>query len=265
MTLKAKYAGAGEIPADLRVFYVERGGEWVLNVDGKGEEGKLIEFRDSNNALLKQNRELAGEVEALRRRFDGIDPDQVRKLGEEKHRLEEEKALKAGEVEKVFEGRMKALRTETERQVGALSAERDALNSRLAVMQIDQGALAAATRRGLRPTAAADVVARARGACRLVNGLAVVMAADGQTARVGKDGTAPMNLDEWVDSLTAEAPHLFESNAGSGAAGNGSGGAGGHVGGRNPYRKADWNLTEQGKVEEQDPAMAARMRAAAGS
>jgi len=42
--------------------------------------------------------------------------------------------------------------------------------------------------------------------------------------RVGKDGITPMTLDEWVEQQVADAPHLFESNAGGGAASNGSGG-----------------------------------------
>ena len=60
----------------------------------------------------------------------------------------------------------------------------------------------------------------------------------------------------------AEAPHLFESNAGSGAAGNGSGGAG-QRSVRNPFRKETWNVTEQMKLTKTDPALAARLQAAA--
>ena len=53
-----------------------------------------------------------------------------------------------------------------------------------------------------------------------------------------------MTLEEWVDTQVAEAPHLFEANAGSGAASNGFGGAGQRAV-RNPFRKETWNLTEQ--------------------
>jgi len=35
--------------------------------------------------------------------------------------------------------------------------------------------------------------------------------------RYGKDGITPMTLEEWVDAQVADAPHLFESNAGGGA------------------------------------------------
>jgi hypothetical protein len=134
---------------------------------------------------------------------------------------------------------------------------------RLVTIQIDQGVVAAASKRGLRPTAIPDITARARNVFRLVNGVPTAFEADGQTVRVGKDGSTAMTLDEWVEQQVADAPHLFESNAGGGAAGNGSGGAGGNRSVRNPFRKETWNLTEQMKLERTDPALAARLRAAA--
>jgi len=67
---------------------------------------------------------------------------------------------------------------------------------------------------------------------------------------------------EWIDAQVSDAPHLFESNAGGGAAGDGSGGAA-HRSGRNPFRKETWNLTEQMKLQKTDPALAARLKASA--
>ena len=146
----------------------------------------------------------------------------------------------------------------------ALMKERDALNSRLVTIQIDQGVVATATKRGLRATAIPDITSRARSVFRLVNGVPTAFESDGQTVRVGKDGTSAMNLEEWIETQVSEAPHLFEGNAGSGAAGNGSGGVGGgNRSGRNPFRKETWNLTEQMKLQKTDPALAARLKAAA--
>jgi hypothetical protein len=74
-----------------------------------------------------------------------------------------------------------------------------------------------------------------------------------------------MTLEEWVDQQVSEAPHLFESNAGGGAAGDGSGGAAATRATRsvkNPFRKETWNLTEQMKLQKTDPQLAARLRAA---
>ncbi len=80
--------------------------------------------------------------------------------------------------------------------------------------------------RGLRATAIPDITSRARTNFKLVNGVPQAFEADGQTARVGKDGLTPMTLAEWVDGLVGDAPHLLAANAGGGATGSTSGGSG---------------------------------------
>jgi hypothetical protein len=255
MALKFKFKSKEEIPAEQAGLYVERDGVWLLDVDGAVDKSKLDEFRNTNVALIKERDE-------LKKRFEGIDPDEVRRLAEEKQKLEEAQQVKTGEVEKVVENRLKTAKNEWDKQFSAVATERDALNSRLTAIQIDQGIITSATKRGLRPTAIPDITARARLVFKLVNGVPRAFETDGQTVRVGKDGMTPMTLDEWVDGQVAEAPHLFESNAGGGAAGSGSGGAGNRSV-KNPFRKETWNLTEQMKLQKSDPQLAARLKAAA--
>lgn len=257
MPLKFKVKTKDEIPAEHLPFYAERDGAWVLDVDGAVEKTKLDEFRTTNVSLLKERDE-------LKKRFEGIDPDEVRKLADEKRQLEEAAQIKAGEAEKVIEARARTLKAEFEKQVSAVTNERDTLNSRLVAIQIDQGVITSATKRGLRASAIPDITARARGVFRLVNGVPTAFEADGQSVQQGKDG--PMTLEEWVDAQVSEAPHLFESNAGGGAAGNASGGgssarSNGSL--RNPFRRDSWNLTEQMKLLKTDPRLADRLRAAA--
>ena len=240
MALKNKYASAGEIPAELKPFYVERDGVWIL--DSERNE----ELRQTNITVMK-------ERDALLKRFEGIDPDAVRQLATEKARLEEEQRLKDGKFQEVLADKLKAA-------VGPVTAERDALNGKLSALLIDQAVVTEATKRGLRPTAIPDATARARATFKLVGG--VPQAFDGETARTGKDGFSPLTLAEWVDALVSDAPHLFEANAGSGAAGSG-GGAAGNRSVKNPFRKESFNLTEQMKIQKSDPQLAARLKAAA--
>jgi hypothetical protein len=260
MALKFKFKSKDEVPAEHLSLYTERDGAWLLDVEGAVEKAKLDEFRANNIAITKERDE-------LKQRFDGIDPDAVRALAAEKQKLEEAAQLKAGEVEKVFESRTKALKGEFDKQLSAVTTERDALNARLVAIQIDQGVITVASKRGLRASAMPDITARARGVFRLVNGVPTAFDTDGQTVRAGKDGVSPMTLEEWVDAQVSEAPHLFESNAGSGAAGNTSGGGatGARPNGslRNPFRRESWNLTEQMKIQKSDPQLAARLGAAA--
>src|SRR5215204_4120691 len=210
MALKLKYKAKEEVPAELQTLYVEREGEFALDVDGVVDKAKHDEFRTANIALKK-------ELEEQRKRFEGIDPDEVRKLAEEKQQLEESQQLKLGEVEKVLENRLKTAKTEWDKQFSAMSSERDALNVRLTAIQIDQGVTTVATKKGLRPTAIPDITARARTVFRLVEGVPRAYEGDGKTVRYGKDGITPMTLEEWIDTQVSEAPHLFESNAGAGS------------------------------------------------
>lgn len=256
MALKFKYTAKDQIPPEHSGFYVERDGAFVLDAEGVVEKAKLDEFRQNNIALAKERDE-------LKQRFDGIDPEEFRRLADEKRKLEEANQLKAGELDKVVENRVKGLRSELEKQISNLTSERDALTSRLTAIQIDQGVITAATKRGLRPTALTDITARARIVFKLVNGVPRAFEADGQTVRYGRDGVTPMTLEEWVDSQVSEAPHLFESNSGGGASNAGGNGSGGVRSVKNPFRRETWNLTEQMKLMKSDPGLAVRLKAAA--
>ncbi|MGZ4971682.1 MAG: hypothetical protein ACXWDN_02895 [Limisphaerales bacterium] len=255
MALKFKFNSKSEVPAELAAYYVEHDGAWVLDADGAADKAKLDEFRSTNVTLLKQ-------LDEQKKRFEGIDPDEFRKLADEKRQLELlAQGHKPEEIEKIVGDRVKGLKADWDKQLTTLTSERDSLNARLTAIQIDQGVVGAATKRGLRATALTDITARARNIFKLVNGVPTAFEADGQTVRIGKDGVQPMSLEEWVDTQVSEAPHLFESNAGGGAAGNGSGGAGNRSV-KNPYRKETWNLTEQMHLQKTDPNLAARLKAA---
>ena len=243
MALKNKYAKAEEIPAELKPFYVERDCAWLL--DSERNE----ELRQTNITVMK-------ERDALLKRFEGIDPDEVRKLADEKRKLEEAAQLKAGEFEKVLAARVKEIE---DKKFAPMQARAEAAEKRLAVVMIDDAVRDAALKRGVIPSALPDVMARARGALRLVDGQVRVY--DGENLLMGKDGVTPMISAEWVDALASSAPHLFQANAGGGAAGSGSRGAGGSQ--VNPWSKATRNLTEQVKLLKTNPGLAARLQASA--
>jgi hypothetical protein len=179
-------------------------------------------------------------------------------------RVEEVRASNIALTSQLAEQKKRFEAIESE-QVKSIAAERDSLNAKLTAIQVDQGVLTVATKKGLRPTAIPDITARARSVFELSQGAPVPYEADGQTVRVGRDGVTPMSLDEWVDQQVADAPHLFESNSGGGAGGSGAGGASNHPGRsvKNPFRKESWNLTEQMRLQRTDPGLAARLRASA--
>ena len=257
MALKFKYASKDQVPAEHAALYVEREGAFVLDAEGVTEKAKADELRNHNIELRKQ-------IESNTARFDGIDPEEVKQLKAEKQRLEEERQLKAGEVDKVVENRVRSLKSDWDKRYEAKATECDVLTSRLTTVQIDQGVLTAATKRGLRPTAIPDITSRARTVFKLVNGVPRAFESDGATVRYGRDGVTAMTLEEWVDTQVADAPHLFESNAGGGAAGTpAGGGTGGNRTVKNPFRNETRNITEQMRLLKSDPGLAARLKAAA--
>ena len=258
MALKYKILTREEIPAEHAALYVERDGAFFLDTEGVTDKAKADELRENNIALKKQ-------IEDHTARFEGIDPDEFHRLAEEKRNLElQAQGHKPEEIEKLVTERLKGLKADWDKQFAAVTGERDSLNTRLTSIQIDQGVITTATKRGLRPTALTDITSRARTDFKLVNGAPQAFEPDGKTVRYGRDGISPMTLEEWVDAQVSEAPHLFESNAGGGAAGNGAGGAAGvNRSVKNPFRKDTWNLTEQMKLQKSDPGLAARLKAAA--
>ena len=257
MPLKYKYPTKQEIPAEQSALYVEREGAFYLDVEGVTDKVKADELRTHNIELRKQ-------IEERDARFNGIDPDQVRQLAAEKERLEEEQRLKDGKFQEVLADKLKAQKVDADKLLSSVTGERDAYFAQLTAIQIDQGVLTAATKRGLRPTALPDITARARQTFKLVNGVPQAFEADGKTVRYGKDGITPMTLEEWMDTQVSDAPHLFEANAGGGAASNGAGGAAASARTtKNPFRQESWNLTEQMKLQKTDPGLAARLKASA--
>jgi hypothetical protein len=258
MALRFKYTAKDEIPAEHSSLYVERDGAFMLDAEGVVEKARFDESRASNAALTRERDE-------LRKRFEGIDPDAVKALEAEKQRLEEEQRLKDGKFDEVLGARLKTARSEWDRQHAAVVGERDALHRTLSAIQIDQAAIAEATKRGLRVSAIPDITARARAGIRLVEGAPKIFEADGQTPRAGRDGVTPMTLAEWVGALVSDAPHLFEANAGgpSGAGGPGGRQPSNGATGRNPFKRESWNLTEQMRIQKTDPQTAARLKASA--
>jgi len=255
MPLKFKYKSKEEIPAEHLTFYVERDGAFVLDAEGAVEKYRVDEFRNNNVTLKKQ-------LDELLKKFEGIDPDDARKLFEQRQKLEEGQLLKEGDVEKIVLARVKAAIEPIEKRAQAAEQSAVKVSERLADIEINRAAIVAGSKLGLRASAIPDLTLRARTVFRMVDGKAAAFDADGKTPLYGADGLTPLTLDEWAAKLVVEAPHLFEPNAGGGATGSGSGGAG--YSGKNPFKRGpDWNLTEQMKLTKRDPKLAERLKAAA--
>lgn len=260
MPLKPRYATRGEIPAEHQPFYLERASEengvrqshWHLDAEGLVEKSRLDEFRANNNSLRK-------ELDELKQQFAGVDPRQFHDLVRQSREFAEKEAARPAEIEQAAAERARAIQEQAEERAHDAEQARTALLEELTALQLRQGVLEAASKRGLLPTAAPDLMTRARQAFKRVDGAVIALQADGQTPALGDDGKTPMTFDEWVKAQALEAPHLFENLAGGGAAGSSSSG----TEQKNPFRKGpEFNLTEQMKLIKTNPRLAERLRAA---
>lgn len=235
MPLKYQYKSKSEVPAEYSALYVERDGVFVLDAEGVVAKEKLEEFRTNNINLQNQLKS-----------FEGLDAAKARELLKKQQELEEGELLKKGDVPALIDAKLAPLRTDLERE-----RERNKqLQAQIESAKLTDAVHTAGTKAGVRPTALPDLQSRASRAFKVVDGQVVAL-------------SAGVTLDGWIEALKAEAPHLFETNSGGGASGNGSGGAGSHHG-KNPWKKETWNLTEQGRIYRENPTLAKSLRVAAG-
>ena len=257
--MKFAYQSESDIPAGLREHYAERDGKFVLQVEGAAEKARLDEFRESNIALRK---ELDG-LKAKSKEFEGVDLAEARKLIAQAEQQKERKLIEAGEVDKLIEKRTGAVRDKLAGEIAELRKAKEALVTQLSEREINTAVLKAAAEHGVQKTATEDVLARAQRVFRLVDGRAEAVDAKGEPL-LDSDGR-PLSVAGWVEGLAKDAPHLFEHNTGGGASGTGAGGGGSKANGANPFdRDSGWNLTEQMKLMKENPALAQRMKLAAG-
>lgn len=247
MALKSRYATAAEIPADQKPFYVERDGSFVLDAEGVVEKSKLDEFRTNNIALQKK-------LDA----FNGIDPEEHKKLAEAAKKAEEEKLKAAGNFDKLLEQRTTAMKADYDKKLADEQAARTAASRKLEQVLINDAIATAALSKGIKSSALPDVKNRGKVIFKLDGDKVTAIGDDGQP-RFDTTGQ-PMTIEKWMDTLSSEAPHLFEENRGAGAPPGG--GRGNHTG-VNPYKAATRNLTLQAKMERENPTLAKQMQAAA--
>lgn len=192
MALKFELETLDGLPAPLREHYTKtEGGKYHLTV--QGDHPKVAEFRENNITLQKT-------VDALTKKFEGIDPDAVRT---------DRERLQAFENEKGTPGRVAELED-------ALAAERAARQT------IEQQAAKARVRDYLRPKAlasgalpnAVEMLVDKGEAHFHVSGDAVV--AKPNTFSPTRPGE-PMTAEDWLATAIHEFPFLFKPSSGGNA------------------------------------------------
>ena len=204
---------------------------------------KIQEFRDNNIALTK-------ELDAIKKKFEGIDLEQIMELKKKVQDVEDKKMIEAGKIDELVAQKVERMRADFENQIKAMQTaleEKDGsyqkVNSRLAEVLIDSEITKAVNGVGVvKKEAIRDILARGRTTWKLdEDGKPVPK--EGDRLLYGKDGKAPLTFEEWASGLLTDAPFLFEDSAGGGASGGHSQQPGaGFSGG-----KVDWSKIPPGE------------------
>lgn len=220
MSLKAKLKSLDEVPEAVRSLYVEKDGEFALQVEGMVGKEKLDEFRTTNIELKKQ-------IEALTEKFDGVDPELFKELNSKAQKERDKKLIDSGKVDEIVNERVTAAKSGFEKELKKAGDENRKLNIQLEGLLIDNAVRDAASKSGVRAGAVEDVLLRARQVFKVQDGKAVAF--DGDKQLYGATGD-PLSVSEYISGKLAEsAPHLFEQSQGSGskkAEGNSNGASG---------------------------------------
>lgn len=236
MALAFKIAKLEDVAEPFRTLYVKMAdGSFQLEVSGAVDKSVVDEFRTKNIELLK-------EAE----KFKDLNPQKYQELMELQRQREEKQLLDNGEVDKVVENRVKAMREQYETEKNQLVSTNTNMSRQLETLMIDNTVRATATKNGVRPEAIDDVLLRAKTVFQIKDGNVVALDKEGKVV-YGKDGTTPLGPDEWATGLKQQAPHLYLSSQGGGA-GNGFGGGngGGNAGNLKGVGKIAAGLSEGG-------------------
>jgi hypothetical protein len=221
MALKAVIGKIEDVVEALRGFYKQQGDKFVLDLEGdvpgfvassahEDIKRSLTEFRDNNIKILK-------DLE----RFKDIDPDAARKALDEIGKLEKKGVKGADGVDAIIQAALAPVMKQVTDLTTALQAK-DAEASRAAMdSKLTEAFVAAGARRSAIP----DLLARASGRFKLIDGVPVVMNGETPVFSTANPGVRK-SVAEWATELSAGAgAHLFEPSKGSGAQSTGDGGA----------------------------------------
>lgn len=268
--LKARYETQDEIPAGFEELYEERGkddeggGAWLLKrdaIEGVKTEADVQRVQRALTKATADKKELKAKLDA----FGDLDPEQATKDLDE---LEELRAkIEAGEGgdddgrrEEVIQRRIEAALKPWKRKVDALESERDEYKTKHEEVVTQRMAdrreahlRKAAAAAGLRNEAIEDAILYAGHFEENDEGKFV-------TREGVPDVTPGLDPEVWFSDMKDRRPHWWPQSQGGGAQGNN----GGTAGASNPFSKAAWNKTEQGRLAAADPGKAEQFAKRAG-
>lgn len=247
------------IPEALHAEYVQQGDKYVLQVNGMKPES---EFQRVQGALTKERNDHNG----LKTRVALLGDRKIEDVVPLLDRIPELEALAEGKIDdekinSIVEGRVRTKLAPVERErdtykakVGELEGTVQSYTAKEKKRLIRDKVREAANEAKIQPYALDD-------ALLLGETLFEVREDDGEVVvREGVGFTQGIAPSVLFSDLKSKRPHWWGDTIGGGAGGQrGAGGSG-----ANPFSKAGWNMTEQGKIMEADAAKAEQLAKVAG-
>lgn len=237
-----------------QALYKEDGnGQYVLQVEGVVPKAQVDEFR-KNNVKLKSQLE----------KYEGIDPDKVPDFLEAYDGVSTGTYVentKKADIDKLVEKRITEMQKQHESELNSATEMAATMKNELQSVKVNQALMTAGATAGLRKGAEADLMSRGRQVFSVDNEGNLIAKDENGEILYGAAGQ-PLTPGEFIKDLSTKAEHLFDPNTGGGAGGSGK--SDGSSGVQNPWRKENWNLTEQNVLYKKDQATAKKMAASAG-
>jgi hypothetical protein len=234
MALKQVYDTQLDIPGALMEHYGEKDGKWILNLDPPAEDVSGLKSALNNERNLR--RETEKQLVEFKTKFEGVDPEDYRKLQDRVRGLDDSEVYDKQGIEVLIARRTESMKNDHERQLATLKRENDHLKTTSADLdrrwrqdRIKTALLDAVTKNGVYEKAVDDAVQRGLAVFTDLDERGNVIAKNGDDTIYGKDGVNALNPSEWITTLKAsgQAPHLWPPSSGGGApashSGNGAG------------------------------------------
>ncbi len=261
MPIKAIVDSLDDVPAHFHELYTQKGDKFELTgVEGVRTQADVDRLQ---GALTKER----NDHKTVRERLGLLGDRKIEDVLLQLDRIPELEAAAEGKLDEaainnLVEGRIKTRVAPVEREKGQLAQKVQELGDIVLKYQTlekvrtihDAVREAVGKTQGFQPGAVEDAL--------LYGERMLEVGEDSRvTTRDGVGVTPGIDATVWLTEMQTKKSHWWGTSAGGGAGGNRGGGGGG----TNPWSAEEWNMTEQGKILNENRTRAEQMAKSAGT
>ena len=191
--------------------------ESQINLDSPEiQEAIKAQVEQATQGLKAKNSELIGKVKDYSdklKTFDGIDPEKTRSVLAKLDQDEDARLVAEGKLDEVVEKRVMNMKKDFDTKYTDLTEQLEQERAQVGAFKskaISAEIVKAGTSVGVLNTALNDVILRSQGQFSIDDkGNVVAVDGDGNVV-YDADGTTPLSVENWVNTLKKDAPHLFQ-------------------------------------------------------